>query len=229
MFGTADPRRSRLERDPFGSPPSGYGLLDDLRPACLHDDEVPLALVAWTPGVGIRFVDLWSVRRRVTRGSASTAWPELAGDRRRTEGEAVFLQFQEELQELRASETTERLDARSRFRYLPPAGLLPLTGSPRARRFGFREFFAGLPYRGPSFIDGTQAAGCLQESFLHDPIELAKDEAIWLYLVRQNQQPTAAEPTPDGYVLFTTGHLRYRADARFDLAYWNFGSYAEIG
>jgi hypothetical protein len=229
VFGTDDPRRSRLERDPFGSPAAGYGLLDDLRPNCLCDDEVPLALILWTPGVGIRFVDMWSVRRRVTRGSPSVEWPELAGDRRRAEGEAMFLQFQEHLEELRVTANSERLEARSHFRFLPAAGLLPLGPSVLVRGFGFREFFAGVPVRGPSFIEGTHAAACLQESFAYEPIELSKEEAIWLYVVRQNQQPVTTGALPVSFVLFTTGHLRYRADARFNLAYWNFASYAEIG
>ena len=30
-------------------------------------------------------------------------------------------------------------------------------------------------------------------------------------------------------VVFTTGHMPYRGDARFDLAYWNYANHAEIG
>ena len=229
MFGTADPRRSRLERDPFGSSPSGYGLLDDLRPACLHDDEVPLALVAWTPGVGIRFVDLWSVRRRVTRGSASTAWPELAGDRRHTEGEAVFLQFQEHLTGLRGS-NPESVVATDHLRFLPAAGLLPV-GRGFTRGFQYGTFFRGLTYREPAVMEGAHLEQLLVESFRHPPIEVARQETIWLYEVRENLVPPAAitEPAPQTYIAFASGHLAYRADARFDLARWSYASFARVG
>jgi hypothetical protein len=235
MFGTADPRRSRLERDPFGSAPSGYGLLDDLRPACLHDDEVPLALVAWTPGVGIRFVDRWSVRRRVTRGSASTAWPELAGDRRRAEGEAVFLQFQEELRALAVDATGSpaTIAATDRFRHLPAAGLLPLATTGR-RGYDAIRFFTALTTRpaltsgDPLFVDGARVQWLLRASFEHPPVDLSTGEMLWLYLVRENAQAStgipggAAQPS----LLFTSGFLPPIASGRYDVSRWDFANLA---
>jgi hypothetical protein len=215
LLGTTDPRRTHVAIDPFGPAPTGYGLLDDLRPNCLFDDEVPLAVVFWTPGPGIRFVDMWSVRRRITRRSDSD------DDRRAAEGEARLRQFQEELADLRTAVAPETLRAIDHFRLLPPAGFLPLGTSAGNRGFGFREFFTGRPYRGPSLIDATHVDDLLRESFRHDPIDLAEAEVLWLYLVRQNQDRP--------YVLFTTAHLPWRADARFDLARWNSGSFAELG
>jgi len=86
-----------------------------------------------------------------------------------------------------------------------------------------------VPYRGPFFIEATHVHSCIRESFLYYPIELAAQEAMWLYAIHGSQQlgTTEAGPVPD--IVFTSGHQRYRADARFDLSYWNFSNYAEIG
>ena len=72
-------------RDPFkrvNNTPlyATYGALDALRAAgSLSDCDVPLALLYWTTQ-GIQFVDMWSVRRRLTRRAVTA---ELAAARRR--------------------------------------------------------------------------------------------------------------------------------------------------
>ncbi len=58
-------------------------------------------MIGWTADAGIEFVDLWSVRRRVTRPAAEDQFAPFAGDRRRAEGEAMFLQFQAAISDLR--------------------------------------------------------------------------------------------------------------------------------
>src|SRR5205085_12657432 len=85
--------------DPFGVPPTTYGLIDTLRTQVLTDDEVPLAVIGWSIDDGIQFVDLWSVRRRLTRRAPEGSWVSLASDRGRAEGEARFLQFQAQFAE----------------------------------------------------------------------------------------------------------------------------------
>src|SRR5262249_41605107 len=58
--------------DPFGAGLNQYGLLDSLRPNRLTDCDVPLAVLHWTLSDGVKFVDMWSVRRRLTqRGPTS--------------------------------------------------------------------------------------------------------------------------------------------------------------
>jgi hypothetical protein len=216
-------------RNPFGERVAGWGHADRLRETCLTGDEVPLALIGWRAGTGIRWVDRWAVRRRLIRGSASADWPALVGERRAAEGEARFLQFQDQLGDLLHSGTAiESLAASSRFPFLPAAGLLPLGGAAQ-RGFGFREFFAGLPVRGPVHMAGAEVADLLRESFTLDPIDVAAGEVVWLYLVRENVLPVAGEAAPRAAVLFASGHARYRADARFELSYWNFANFAEIG
>ncbi|MFE2879320.1 hypothetical protein ACFXG6_25435 [Streptomyces roseus] len=230
MFGTSDPRRSRLERDPFGAGAGPYGLLDDLRETSLCADEVPLACVLWTPGPGVRFVDQWSVRRRVVRGSASAAWSDAVGERLPAEGEAAFLQFQDELADLAAGSAgaPAALAARDRFRHLPAAGLVPLAGSRTPRGFDARRFFAGmttrpaLEGRDPVFIDGARAQRLLRMSYVHPPIDVSGGEVVWVYQVRQNGSEPAAQPA----LLFAGGFLPYLADGQYDLSRLDFANYA---
>jgi hypothetical protein len=91
----------------------------------LTEQDVPLAVIEWTPN-GLGFIDQWSVRRRVTRPDASGRWGYFAGDRRVSEGEAMFLQFQEQFATLETGTSPPQgLTANSHFRFLPPGGVLP--------------------------------------------------------------------------------------------------------
>jgi hypothetical protein len=229
MFGTGDPGADRLERDPFGTRAGPYGMLDKLRQSCLSDDEVPLACVLWTAGVGIRYVDLWSVRRRIVRPSPDPDWPEATGDMRIAVGEARFLQFQDQAGELLAAVPSGRIVADDYFQYLPPAGLLPL-GSPVVSGYDYSFFFQNLPFRGPVIIEPAHLEAVIQQSFGYPAIDVTRREALWLYEVRDNlQPPPVATPAPQAYVVFSSGHLPYRGDARFNLAYWNYANYARVG
>jgi hypothetical protein len=228
MFGTEAPGRHRLEVDPFGGPAGSTGLLDELRTSVLVDDEVPLACLLWVPGQGITFIDEWCVRRSVSAPAADSDWPELTGYRRRVEGEATFQHFQAELADLlQRSSGTVRTAASDRFRYLPAAGFLPVSTGPGVTGVAYRDFFADTPLHGPFVIDGTHVVACLRESFLHTPIELAASEVVRLYVVRQNQvaRPDGGLPAP--FLIFTSAHLQYRANGRFNLARWNFSHFAE--
>jgi hypothetical protein len=221
MFAPEDV--ARLWRDPFGPALTGYGLLDELRPDYLRDDEVPLALIGWEAGAGIRFVDHWSVRRRITRRGAPDRFGPLAGDRLLAEGEARFLQFQEHVAELRGgSPPPPRVVARNAFEQLPPAGVLQLFTSSNPQGFDLPTFFGGLATAPAVHVEGAAVESLLRESFAYPPIHLASDEAIRVYLVSENAR-SADRP----YAVFASGHLPYRADARFHLAYWDFANYAE--
>src|SRR5215213_685615 len=79
--------------NPFGPALDSYGLLDSLRGDVLTDCEVPLALIYWSNVRGIGFIDMWAVRRRLTKTAHSEAWQSLVGDRRASESEAMVLQF----------------------------------------------------------------------------------------------------------------------------------------
>lgn len=214
--------------NPFGPPVTAYGLLDTLRTQTLTDDEVPLGTIGWSIDDGIQFVDLWAVRRSVTPLPGEGGWSSLVAARRRAEGEAMFLQFQDHLDDIRTTEAgPSTLNAPDRFAFLPPVGIVPLA---EGTGFDFENLFAGIPHRDPpATIEGAHVTELVHDALAFPPIELARGEAVWLYLVRENLQALPPLGSATACLLFTNGHVRYRGDARFDLAYWNFASYAEIG
>ena len=121
---------SKFAVNPFTTNLEKYGLLDSLRPTWLTECEVPLAILYWTLVDGIKFIDLWSVRRRLARRLADKTWSFLTSERNTREGEAMYLQFQSQLKDLAASGViTSQVKARDHFKYLPAAGLLPVGGA----------------------------------------------------------------------------------------------------
>ena len=75
-FGVDDLRSSVT--DPFGTQLRQYGLLDSLRPNLLTDCDVPLAVFYWTLAGGVKFIDLWSVRRPPPVSTAPVVGPTLS-------------------------------------------------------------------------------------------------------------------------------------------------------
>jgi hypothetical protein len=228
-FGTGDPKVNNFISNPFGSIVKGYGLLDDLRPDCLTDAEVPLAVIYWTVAEGIKFVDRWAVRRRLTRPSADAAWPLLIADRRAAEGEAMFLQFQEQVQDVILGEKNpESIIATQRFDYLPPVGVLPLTAGNRLKGFDEQRFFEGLTYRPSEFIEGAQLYALIRTAALYPALELKSGVMLWLYRVRENIQTIDQRlPTlPQEYLVFTSGHMPYFGDGRYNVNRWVYGNFA---
>lgn len=222
-FGTEDPRWVSALTHPFGEPPERYGLLDDHRPGKLTGREVPLALLYWQESFGIRFMDMGSVRRRPTRVEHTGRWAPWLGERRASEAEAVLLQFQEQLEALRLGKSPELMRAMDHFDYLPPAGVLPLQLG-ALKGFSAESFFEGIPWR-KYIIEGDHLAPLLRQSLTHAPIklghtprELEQQEFLWVYLIRQNQQAQFEGQGVQPYLVFASGHLPYRGDARANVA-----------
>ena len=53
---------------------------------------------------------------------------------------------------------------------------------------------------------------------------------VWLYAVAENliegARAAADHTRPDPYLIFASGNLPYRADARFNLHRWNYANFA---
>jgi hypothetical protein len=212
--------------DPFGTPVTKYGLLDTLRTQTLSDDEVPLATIGWSIDDGIQFIDLWSVRRRMTRRSPEGEWASLVSDRRRAEGEAMFLQFQAQINEIVTLPSPEHVSVNDAFDRLPPIGMLPIAGGSRPG-LDLPTFFAGATTRGPAFIEGARLEALVRSALAFAPIKPASDELIWLYEVHENRDSRVWTTTVGGpYVVFTSGYVPYVADAQFDLSHWDYANYA---
>jgi hypothetical protein len=234
-FGAA--QTSEFARDPLAAAnkpnaPDTPNVLDALNATGeLTRCDVPLALLYWTATAGIDFVDMWSVRRRVTHASVTDEWNAPGGDGERALREAMAMQFQEHLETLRASaQSAQAVVAEKYFRYLPPAGFVPLSGVTGLNGFNYQSLFKNMTYRDPVFINGARVAALLHEARSYPPIDVRSDEMFWLYLVRENQQAFNAGGSnrPQPYIIFAKGHAPYQGDSQYDLAYWNYSNYGLI-
>jgi hypothetical protein len=131
----------------------------------------------------------------------------------------MFLQFQTQLQALRATEhNLDQLTATQYFVYLPPVGLLPLTGPGGSPGFTFAHFFAGLSFRPPAYIEGAAVESQVRTAFNYAPVSLANKDPLWLYQVLDGAIPRS-------YLIFVSAYTPYQADARFDFVRWNFSRF----
>ena len=225
-FGTTDPAFASAVTNPFGPPLDAFGLLDTLRPDTLQDCDVPLAVLHWTDVGGIRFVDNWSVRRRLALSVLEDRFAPLGSARRRAEAEAMLLQLAEQVDALRTGGADlSTMAAGDAFLFLPPAGILPYGGAGWTG-FDLGTFFAGQAHRDPATVEGSVLAPLLREAALHAPIAVGSHELVWLYLVRENQQALVQSSPPQPYVVFARGDVPYRGSARFDLGKWGYANYA---
>jgi hypothetical protein len=227
-FGVAETQS--FVSDPFGSELKQYGLLDSLRPNRLTDCDVPLAVLYWTLSDGLKFIDLWSVRRRLTHWPLAGRWAAGVDERGMREGEAMFLQFQEHASDLVRTEVApQTVVAVELFKYLPPVGILPIA-TETSRGFDYRQFFRELTYREPIFVEGARMQHVIREAATYAPADLATGELIWLYEIRENRQAIAENRINRGqpYMLFTTGHMPFCGEARFDTGRWNYSNYSTV-
>lgn len=223
---------SDVVADPFSvaSRSLRYGALDELEElGDLSACDVPLALLYWTLD-GVAFCDLWSVRRGVYEPSQSQDWPSLPAERARREGEARLRQFQEQVQDLIDSEAAPSIvSANDFFRYLPPAGLLPLVDAARPRGLTVPGFFGGRTYRDPVHIEGARFWPALSAAIAFPAIDLGQDTMTWVYLIRENRQSAspgaASEPA---MAVFLSGHLPFFGDARFDVNRWDYSNFGSL-
>ncbi len=224
-----------LKRGEDGSSPFlSYGAIDGLEK--LGDGDLPLALFYWDLE-RIQFVDLWSVRRRAAYPAASGGWPTFAGERRRVEGEAMFFQFQAQLEWLISRHESPRsIAAGEYFRYLPPAGLLPIARG-GSLDLDFQTFLGTVPYRRteyylhpeysgyPELVDGDEVPVIFGESWRHQPVDLEEAEMVWLYQPAVRSTGAAHPRARAPYLLFASGHMRPAAIARFDVARWDYSNF----
>jgi hypothetical protein len=222
--------------DPFArtnnqSPYLTYGAIDALvASGNLTACDVPLGLLYWT-NRGLLFLDRWSVRRRLVPPALTTTWPLPFSRRRRAEAEAVFLQFEEQIQTLFGPTTSDAnlaaLQASRYFRYLPAAAPIPTNGS-GARGFALQQFLNGVTYRQPFFIEGAKLHSILNRSLAYAPVDLTSGELIWTYLLRQNIQAidNATGIKPQQYLVLSTAFMPFEGAARFDLNHWSYANFS---
>lgn len=233
-FGTEE--LAGFPQDPFRrvnneSAYTTYGALDALRSLnSLTDCDVPLALIYWTTN-GIQFVDMWSVRRKSIPKPSSAMWPLHVSERQLAEAESVLMQFQEQVEDLlqpTPSQIAQTLiEAAAYFRYLPPAGILPIATPRLSRGLSYQKFFMGRTYRQPVYVEGAQVEPLLRHSLSYPAIDLNSQEMVWLYKVRENRESiaNATATPPQAYMIFASGHVPFYGEARFDVARWDYSNY----
>jgi hypothetical protein len=226
-----------------------YGGLDALYPETLTDCDVPLALFYWPDG-GIKFVDMWSVRRRPATSSGIPApWSVYLSERRLREAEAMVLQFEEHIEWLLEAPSFARVKilADQYFRYLPPVGLLPII-SGAFKGIDLPTFFSGRPLREPEHIDTPLVYSLVKEAVNYEPIDLSDDQTtIWLYRTWLESVPATKSSKPEftsmqrtplaaasaervqsvrPYVVFASPYMPHAGVARFDLARFDQDAFA---
>jgi hypothetical protein len=220
-------RTSAFVADPFAAPIRTYGLLDELRDSLLTDCDVPLAVLYWTSSLGIRFIDLWSARRGLASRFTDDRWSVILSNRRRRENEAMFLQFDHQISDiLRTESNLSAVVASDRFEFLPPAGLLPITGTGSSAGFNPAMFLGGLSSRDIATIDGNLLRSLLHQALDHDPIDLSKPDKIQLYLIWENMKAVERGESTQLAMLFASHTLPYSGVARFGSARWNLSRFA---
>jgi hypothetical protein len=190
---------------------------------------MPLALLYWTLD-GVAFCDLWSVRRRVTRSQELGNWSAFYDDRARSNAEARYQQFQDQLRDLVDSELTpSAISANGYFKYLPPAGLLPLVDASHHQGLTVPGFFNGRSYRNPFHIEGARLFAALSDAADFPALDLTQDTMVWIYLVRENRQSLNHESSSAAAMaLFLSGHLPFIGDARFDVNRWDYSNFGSL-
>lgn len=122
-FGTE--RLAQFPVNPFGFGASWTGF-DQLDASDLTPFDVPLAVFAWD-GSAVTDIDNWSARRRVCNPNPAAApWAIAVSDRRVADGEARFLQFQDQAENLVSQGKAANTIAARYFGLLPPVGFLPV-------------------------------------------------------------------------------------------------------
>jgi hypothetical protein len=214
--------------DPFNEARTRTALLDRLRlpGGGLTDCDVPLAVIHWT-SAGVQFVDMWSVRRRLTQPGVTSAWPLIFSGRRASEGEAMILQFQEQIDAIFASENNpEQIPAAQRFDFLPPAGMLPMLAAGSPRGFRPQVFFGGIAPKAVATIDGAVLRSLFRQAADLDPIVLASASKVQLYVTFENLRAVQAGQRSQITVIFASHHLPFRGAARFNYAQFESGRFA---
>jgi hypothetical protein len=232
MLGTGDPVRMINRLDPFGPRPTAYGRLDEMLAAgLLTTGEVPLAALAWTEDHGLEFVDIWAVRRRLTRrdtvpdgleSQAAVAQPLVTGDRAASEAEALYLQFARQIDDLRTETALEEATAATWFDYLPAAGVLPLARD-GSRGVDPAVFFGSQGSADGATIDAALVRPLLREGLEHEPIPIGSSDPVQLYLLWESELAVQQGVSTQAVLVFAKHTLPYRGTRRYGYARFGAG------
>lgn len=176
--------------------------------AALAVVDQPLALVYFAANQ-LQFIDNHAVRRRATRLPVAGDWQLFADDRREAEGEALFLDFQEQLAAIaKPLASAKAVRAADFMSALPAAGILPV--GPNA--FDWTKFLGSAAPATTYDLDRGLVRSVLRRSFRQEPVALGGSTRFHVYRVLG---PGGAAP----YVLFARS--RYGETLAEDTAFDN--------
>lgn len=218
----------RFLTDPFAEQLNKQSLFDDQLIPKLENCEVPLATIYWTLDGGIEYVDMWSVRRDVVKKATTQDFNSIISKSESVEGQARFLQFQHQMTDLLLpTGFLGTQTAKENFNYLPPAGVIPVAEETTASDFMATQFFSGMTYHKPVFINAARIAAIIQQSINYPPVDTQSKETIWLYRVSENRiSIDDSASAAKSYIVFCNGNMPYQANAQFDLSRWDYSNYA---
>jgi len=109
--------------------------------------------------------------------------------------------------------------------------LIPLATN-RYQGFGQASFFQDMAMPTPVHITGDEMVALLRQASSYPSIDLGRQqqELVWLYIVRENAEAiaavTGAALPPQPYLVFSSGHMPYAGQARYDLDHYSFANYS---
>ncbi len=148
--------------------PERYGWETLMPPGFAHDLEVPIAAIEWSNS-GLGFIKPWSVRRRIVPADLVQEWAYFTSARRRAEGEAMFLDFQDDLAALDVAGFAGF--SGDRFALLPAGGVLPAT-------VNWKTFLGPLAPSISTPLDAALWPRLLRDTFTREPIALSENGAL---------------------------------------------------
>lgn len=213
----------------LGAAPRQDDLLETLRKNLLSPLEVPLGLLFFTGAADLKFIDMWAVRRPLNDFDSDPLM-SLVGSRRLAIGQAMFMQFQQQIAVLLDQNADpESIIAADYFRFLPPVGIIPLLGNNFSKGFHQDLFFDGIVHHPIVYIEAARAEALMRHALHYPPIDIKSRVMVRIYRVRENAQ-TITNASQTGtlrpYVIFSSGHMAYMGDPHFDVNRWDFSNWA---
>jgi hypothetical protein len=121
--------------------------------------------------------------------------------------------------------------AKTVFRWLPPAGILPLASGTGLAGFDVATFFTGkawnqhLEWPAPIYMEGGRVEALVREAVKFPPIDLDDKEMLWLYSVRQNIRALDEGNRVQPYAVFANANIPFLGEPRFDRSHANYSNF----
>ena len=233
----------------FGTEKAGnyYNMSNDVISECFSVDklsscDVPVCVLYWTLG-GVAFVDMWSVRRKLNSHYICGSGNEIESYLRLKNSESMLFQFQDHLDMLSINRASMGgVEAKKYFRYLPPAGIVPLSYK-LTTGYNPAMFFKSIPHRdtpgfsnswyefrkeNPQFIDGDNMVTIFSSAINYPPIDLNNNKMVWLYFIWQQIKNLESGSENIMSIVFTNSSMKDHSVSRFDVSRWDYSNFSSV-